>query len=155
MSIYSPRRSQDGEAAPTAYSHSWVLPGTFHDATKVRRLVRTELDGLPVSHEVELVVTELANNAIRHTRSGRGTFTVLLDWQPTRVCVAVADEGALTAPRLVPGSPHDAENGRGLLIVAATASRWGVHGDHDGHTVYAEFDTAPDGQRPPEAAHVC
>jgi anti-sigma regulatory factor (Ser/Thr protein kinase) len=71
--------------------------------------------------DVELVVSELVTNAMRH---GRGQITMHLEVAPDRVVVGVQDQGA--------GQPSPREpdatdvNGRGLALVALLATEWGV-----------------------------
>jgi anti-sigma regulatory factor (Ser/Thr protein kinase) len=77
---------------------------------------------------VELLVSELATNAVRHA-PGRYRLTLALNAGLLRC--TVADEG----PDLPPDGPDrnadahhpdaDAESGRGLLLVDALADRWG------------------------------
>ena len=119
-----------------------VLPGRVHATGSVllpcsplsvreaRVLVRGALDGsgLPadVVDDTVLVVSELVSNALRHARPLPGG-TIGLDWAPAaeRVEVRVTDGGgdALPAARRPVGS---ALGGRGLAMVDAVSSRWGV-----------------------------
>jgi anti-sigma regulatory factor (Ser/Thr protein kinase) len=80
--------------------------------------------------DVELVVSELVTNAMRH---GRGEITMHLEVAPDRVVVGVQDEGAgQPAPR----RPDVSEvNGRGLALVAMLATEWGVRPEPGGGKV--------------------
>ncbi|WP_255495642.1 ATP-binding protein [Nocardiopsis sp. FR4] len=76
-----------------------------------------------------LVLSELATNAISHTRSGNagGQFAVRTLVYSDRVRVEVRDGGPFenTHP-LHPSAPELlAEHGRGLILVNALASSWG------------------------------
>jgi hypothetical protein len=77
-----------------------------------------------VVDDATLVVSELATNVIAHTDSPVLVLTLRLD--ATRLRIEVEDRsGGSGRPR--PGRCEpDAENGRGLLIVANLAATWGV-----------------------------
>jgi anti-sigma regulatory factor (Ser/Thr protein kinase) len=102
-----------------------------------RRLVADALrrwgaDGALVD-DAQLVVSELATNAIRHARSG---FSIAVRWTGARVRLAVRDSSrAEPTLRHEPGKP----SGRGLLIISRVASRWGVEPAPDGKTVWVEL----------------
>lgn len=157
-----PRIDRPGRAASsqlsTAFAGTMVwarsFPGRPDQAAQARRFVRFLLAGTSCADEAELIVSELAGNALRHTRSGGpgGRFivevTVARSPLPGRagVLVAVHDEGGGDVPQagavdgdragVVDGDVE--ENGRGLAIVAAVAVRFGFQGSSvDGHTVWA------------------
>jgi CheY-like chemotaxis protein/anti-sigma regulatory factor (Ser/Thr protein kinase) len=81
-----------------------------------------------------IVVSELVTNAVTHARSG---CEVRLAVDDTAVRIAVADRGAGTPdPKPFSASqPH----GRGLHIVGALSSAWGVDDLPDGKVVWAEM----------------
>jgi anti-sigma regulatory factor (Ser/Thr protein kinase) len=87
--------------------------------------------GCPVAtvEAAELLVSELASNAVRHAHT---PFTVAVTPRDHEVTVAVFDCGA---GRPVLREP-DAWGGRGLRIVTALAQDWGVCPHADGKTVY-------------------
>jgi anti-sigma regulatory factor (Ser/Thr protein kinase) len=99
--------------------------------------------------DIGLSVTELATNATLHSRSTY--FDVELRADAGAVRVAVVDTGAMQAQsialRLDLNAP-DAEDldldlesmtGRGLFIVSALASRWGIDDLPGGTRVWADF----------------
>jgi anti-sigma regulatory factor (Ser/Thr protein kinase) len=87
-------------------------------------------------HDLQLLVTELVTNAVRHGSRGGEGITVAVRADDDTVRVDVCDGGGGFDPeRLKPCDPESPE-GRGLTIVAALARRWGV----DGATVWAEVD---------------
>ncbi|GII80719.1 hypothetical protein Sru01_57010 [Sphaerisporangium rufum] len=96
------------------------------------------LSGWPVLDAAELIVSELATNAIRHSASRRfgGRFQVMIHAQHDRVWLGVADEGGPDRPALAVPGEHE-EGGRGLVLVAALAESCGVRGDEQGRTVWA------------------
>lgn len=101
--------------------------------------------GARVSETVAVVVAELAANAATHGRVAGRDFALtlsLLEAAQT-VRVEMADTRAEAWPSAAPPPPAgpDAETGRGMLLVDALATRWGVAGrtDGPGKTVWAEL----------------
>ncbi len=115
-------------------------PGT------ARRFARATLGdwGLGALCEtVELLVSEVVTNAVGHAHSGG---QMVMAEVPTGLRVEVSDKGAgEVAPRNA--GPEDV-TGRGMAIVAALATRWGVHeGSPDAawfKTVWFEVDVTDD-----------
>ncbi|WP_344936196.1 ATP-binding protein [Sphaerisporangium flaviroseum] len=123
-----------------------VFPGRPEQASQARRFVRLVLAGAPIVEEAELIVSELAGNALRHTRSAPdGFFVVEVTWNATDVRIAVRDDGGSGVPRLGGTEPSpDEEGGRGLVMVAALATRTGYDGSPEtGHTVWALLEQRP------------
>lgn len=83
----------------------------------------------------ELLVSELVTNAIRH---GRTACVLELTATPTVLRAAVTDRGG-GAPQLRHPAPEDV-SGRGLGIVEALASRWGVENLSSGKVVWFEIN---------------
>jgi anti-sigma regulatory factor (Ser/Thr protein kinase) len=98
---------------------------------------------LDMDDKVGFVVTELATNAVRHTRSGehKGSFAVEL-LRGDLVYIGVSDLGGHGYPTVM-RPPHglqmsEREGGRGLWAVAQMATLFGIYGSPDeGHTVWA------------------
>ena len=84
-----------------------------------------------------LVLGELVTNALIHGRSD-ATVRIVRDGDCLRLEVADDDTRAPTIPTPDP----DALSGRGMLLVAALATSWGVERTGTGKVVWAEFDTA-------------
>jgi anti-sigma regulatory factor (Ser/Thr protein kinase) len=84
----------------------------------------------------ELLTSELATNAIRHGASG---FELKIEVR-RRIRVEVRDTGG-GHPAVVCAGPHD-RSGRGLGIVAALSSAWGVIPSPEGKTVWYELPVA-------------
>ncbi len=117
-----------------------TFPGTEDQVQRARQFVRYLLADSSRRDDAELVVAELATNAIRHTGSGRpqGTFIVELARTTAAVTVAVYDCGWGGVPRFGRRCRFDAVRGRGLVIVAAVADDVGHEGDDQvGHRVWA------------------
>ena len=111
-----------------------VLAGTPDQVAVARKFVARVLDGCPAADDAVLCVSELASNAIRHTRTGyRGKFQVIVWRGLTSACVAVLDEGADSAPEVAGGTRGRlAESGHGLLTVESLATWWGHRTYQDG-----------------------
>ncbi|MFD5481933.1 ATP-binding protein [Streptomyces hawaiiensis] len=110
-----------------------------HAPRHIRRIVRSFLEEwrMPeLSDAVELGVTELLANVVRHVPDRR--CALLLLRQRTGVRVEVTD-GSQELPRTPPALDTEAENGRGLLLLDAMADKWGVSPWHGGgKTVWFE-----------------
>ncbi|QFY05348.1 ATP-binding protein [Nonomuraea phyllanthi] len=132
----------------SAWCISRSFLGSTVSITEARRFVTTFLKGWPDVATAELIVSELATNAIRHSASGRfgGRFLVTIRGNGHRVWIGVLDEGGPGRPRIFPEYP-ELEGGRGLRIVSEMATDWGVQGDHRGRTVWASLHEAPHPQR--------
>ena len=113
-----------------------VFPGRPDQVAHARRFVGRALTGCPVADDALLCASELASNAIRHTRTGRsGKFQVVVWRGQASACVAVLDDGSDTTPTPTPGQAGRlAESGHGLLAVQAVAAWWGHHTYRDGST---------------------
>lgn len=119
---------------------SVTFPGVPAIVSSARRFVRGILAGCPRADEMELIASELASNAIRHTPSGQlgGQFTITVRTAPGWARLEVADTGTghWSAPD-IPGP--DPEYGRGLAIVAALADKLGHDLRPDGQVMWAEL----------------
>lgn len=93
-------------------------------------------DGLFLD-DVQLAVSELATNAVRHAGSA---FSVSLRAEGSAVHISVSD-GSQIAPTLRDDGPM-AASGHGLLLIGMLASDWGVEGTADGKVVWAELHPA-------------
>lgn len=91
--------------------------------------------------DVLLCVTELATNALRHgVPPGRGfKVHIYLERVENMIRVELHDsgDGEVRPADGVPGA--DEEGGRGLLLVAAVADKWGVGERNPGKVVWCEF----------------
>jgi len=89
-----------------------------------------------VGDHVQLVVSELVTNVIRHASGHEAT--VRLERHDDRIVVAVVDPDA-RPPRLTRASVDD-ESGRGLSLVDAVGDRWGSrHLASGGKIVWCEL----------------
>ncbi|MGW0081535.1 ATP-binding protein [Streptomyces sp. NPDC003393] len=129
-------------AGPRPAQYRMTLTAGEHSARHIRRIIRsllTEWDLTDPADALELAVTELISNVVRHVPDRRCTLLVLR--QTAGVRVEVSDG----SPRLPAGSSDlspEAECGRGLLLLDAVVDTWGVepHGT-GGKTVWFECDS--------------
>ncbi|WP_146149274.1 ATP-binding protein [Kineococcus rhizosphaerae] len=75
----------------------------------------------------ELLTSELVQNALDH---GRAPVTLSLTHDDEGILVGITD-GEGSGPRLLPQTPQ-AVDGRGIALVDALATAWGVYGSDDG-----------------------
>ena len=128
------------QALPGASEQRWrkAFPGEEWQLSAIRRWLTSLLPECPARDDVILVATELATNAVLHTKSGRGgLFDVEITWSEQVVRVAVADSGSPDSPRAV--ADPSGEHGRGLLVVAALSTRTGTYLDHGSRVVWADI----------------
>lgn len=97
-------------------------------------------DGLAA--DLELVASEIATNAVLHART---PFTVEVERHPHLVRVTVRD----SSPAMPIPKEHgvEAPTGRGLHILDALVSRWGVEVVDPGKAVWFEIDLGGTGPR--------
>ncbi|MDT0347099.1 ATP-binding protein [Streptomyces litchfieldiae] len=111
-------------------------------AAEARRRIRQQLAEWRAPREIcdnaQLVISELVTNALRHTDSETvGCELQLLD-SLLRVAVASDGVGPQHSVRL---AGEEEESGRGLLLVCALATVWGVRPRDAGrgHVVWADL----------------
>lgn len=120
---------------------SRLFPGEAWQVAGAREFVGAALEGHPGEQDARLVVSELACNAITHTRSGwsDGWFVVHVMLFDRWVRLRTFDLGhPSNTPAPAVRAPDD-EKGRGLLLVAALTKQWGVEGDDTGFVVWADI----------------
>src|SRR5580704_5854004 len=123
---------------PCGHLHAISYPGRLDQLRHLRRELAGVLDGCPSADEIILCASELAANAVQHSRSGRpgGTFTVHVEVsRGDYVCIAIDDDGGPWAAVV-----SSLDRGRGLVIVAALTADWGATTGPVGRTVWALFD---------------
>lgn len=113
-------------------------------AAEARRHVRAAIEAWAVSADpyvAELLTSELVTNAIRHAG---GSVKLLATCTCGQLRVYVHDSSRDWATPL--DASVDAENGRGLMLVASMATQWGCYRTSAGKVVYftLELETDPD-----------
>ncbi|MFJ7072875.1 ATP-binding protein [Streptomyces sp. NPDC098781] len=122
-----------------------LLSSTRRGARLARLLATTQLRTWDLSPDVtaraEQIVAELAANAALHGRVQGSDFRLALTLDTTTgiLRIAVSDAKGGQPPVAPADSAADSESGRGLLMVAALADRWGTEPHPPGgKTVWAE-----------------
>ncbi|GAB3115384.1 hypothetical protein GCM10027160_22650 [Streptomyces calidiresistens] len=128
--------------------HRFRLPAVGSAAAEARRLVRRQLTEWHTSGETrdnaQLIVSELVTNALRHTGGHFIGCELRLLGGALRVAVSGEGCGPTRAPEL---PDDDDEGGRGLVLVVALSSSWGVRPGESGygHVVWADLPLRPVG----------
>ncbi|MGW2959185.1 sodium/proline symporter PutP [Streptomyces sp. NPDC001220] len=120
---------------------SWDLPSDPAAVAHARDLAAQKLTewGIPdLTFTTELIVSELVTNAIRHA-----TGPVCLRLIRDRGLICEVSDASSTSPRLRHARTTD-EGGRGLLIVAQLARRWGTRYTKTGKIIWTEQVIAAD-----------
>lgn len=115
----------------------WEFDANADAPRTARRLVTEAVDRWGHRELVEdaaLLATELTTNAVRHACT---RFTVCLSYRHGSVGISVRDWSKVLPTR------HDfgpmAASGRGLRLLTALATRWGVEAVADGKVVWAQL----------------
>jgi anti-sigma regulatory factor (Ser/Thr protein kinase) len=116
------------------------FPGVPSQVAGARSLVTAALGRAhPLYDDCVLLTSELATNAVLHSRSGEdGSFTVSVHTEGPLVRVWVEDDGSAGAPCVCRAGPQ-ATSGRGLPLVEALSHRWGVVRENGATAVWFEL----------------
>jgi len=134
--------------APEAITLERDYRGTIDQARRVRADLAKMAADCPVADDLVLLASELATNAILHSKSGHPdrTFTVRVTLYPGDYAwVEVIDQGGTWA-----ADEFDDEHGRGLAIVAAIAGdgNWGIDGDAACRAAWFRLNWHPNAEDP-------
>jgi anti-sigma regulatory factor (Ser/Thr protein kinase) len=105
----------------------------------LRRLFASARVDADTSETAVLLANELVTNAVEH---GRGSAYLDATVRSGAIRLEVTDSSTVE-PRPNTGVGELDERGRGLILIDALASRWGVRPRPDGKTVWCELDLAP------------
>ena len=144
-----PERAEDDAALLVARTRalpadriaSWDLPAEPEVVAGARARAAGQLAawGLEqLTFTTELIVSELLTNAIRHAQPPLQVRMILDDALSCEV-----SDGSSTAPHLRRAGGYD-EGGRGLLLVASLAERWGSRPTRTGKTIWARQPLPPE-----------
>jgi len=122
-----------------ARTAAWEFPPDLRAPGQARALTRTELAAWRLTDpsdvdDIVLMVDELVANAVVH---GKGTIRLRLLLDGLLLRGEITDDSPLEPPLAPAGErPFDAEDGRGLFLVAMLAAESGCTGDGAGKTVW-------------------
>ena len=122
---------------------SWISPRDRAAVADSRARAREQLEAWHLDDHVfatELVVSELVTNVLSHA-TGNPRVRLI---RGEKLTVEVSDDST-TSPHLRHARAQE-EGGRGLLIAATLASRWGARYGEDGKTIWVEQEL---GQKTP------
>jgi serine/threonine-protein kinase RsbW len=123
-------------ATATAPGYTATFDGRAEEAARARREITRYLGTCPVTEDMVLIASELAANAIMHTRSRGASFTIRCHARPTQARIEVEDNGGPWRTRQPGDRPH------GLDIIAALTGPdgWGTQpAGTGGRIVWAEL----------------
>jgi anti-sigma regulatory factor (Ser/Thr protein kinase) len=138
----------------TAVAVSQWLPAEPVSVVRARRLAEASLaawDALAHVHDLALITSELVANAVRHAAS---PLRLVLRRVPGGMLVEVSDEDP-RHPVVRVAEPSDPRH-RGMFVVEALSSTWGVVPTTTGKCVWAELafgrrtPPEPDARETPE-----
>ena len=117
------------------------LPLGIEAPAAARRALASMLSGWGFHDEqwvygARVVVTELVNNAVIH---GGGCLSLELTAHDGDVTIAAAD-GSAVVPRR---READRTGGRGLMLIEALSTDWGVHDHEGGKRVWVQLPPYP------------
>ncbi len=118
----SQRRSANVGTAATATEYTETFNGAADQVSPVRHEVARHLGDCPVTNDAVLIASELATNAILHSRSRGQTFTIRVALHQHHIRIECHDSGGPWRSRQQDGRPH------GLHIVEALTGpdSWGA-----------------------------
>ncbi|MFD3534072.1 SpoIIE family protein phosphatase [Streptomyces sp. NPDC058664] len=147
------RRSPDPGTPKAPRIHQYIHQADPQGLSDARAAVGQALRdwGMPeLADDAELMTGELLVNVLLHTEGGAVLTLEVLPEPVRRVRLSVQDRSSAWPRRRTPGEA--ATSGRGLMLLDALASRWGVEPRGEGKAVWCEIgpvqvpaDTAPNG----------
>ncbi|MFE2015547.1 SpoIIE family protein phosphatase [Streptomyces sp. NPDC059491] len=140
------RRSPDPGTPRAPRIHQYIHQADPQGLSDARAAVGQALRdwGMPeLSDDAELLTGELLVNVLLHTEGGAVLTLEVLPEPVRRVRLSVQDRSSAWPRRRTPGEA--ATSGRGLLLLDALASRWGVEPRGEGKAVWCEIgpETVP------------
>jgi anti-sigma regulatory factor (Ser/Thr protein kinase) len=155
--------SAAGLAGHSRYSRFRLTPG-LGAAAEARGHIRAAIRAWQVPVDADaavLLASELVANAVMHGSapgSGEPAGAGLASSEPVMLSIRcsrgelrieVHDQSRdMPLPPLLPDSPAESETGRGLMLVAALAAKWGFYQTSVGKAVYFTLIPHPDDPEP-------
>ncbi|MFI5755051.1 ATP-binding protein [Streptomyces sp. NPDC051569] len=154
--LFTPAQLTPPPELPPLYPPSRIRQTCSHRGARLARLLAVErlgdwgiACGTSTAAVIAAVIGELVANAVTHGRTPGRDFELRLSLTAAAVRIEVIDtrpDRFPRVPRVMPPPSADATGGRGLLLVAAFADRWGwTVRDPYTKTVWAEVDRPRDG----------
>ncbi|MFG3138866.1 SpoIIE family protein phosphatase [Streptomyces sp. NPDC048211] len=137
------RRSPDPGSPRAPRLHQYIHqadPEGLSDARTIVRQALTDWDMAELADDAELVTGELLVNVLLHTEGGAVLTLEVLPEPVRRVRLSVQDRSSAWPRRRTPG--ETATSGRGLLLLDAIATRWGIEPRGEGKAVWCEIGPA-------------
>ncbi len=125
-------------ALPADHVADWDVPADPAAVARIRAAVTRRLADWGLAEQafaVELVLSELITNAIRHAAP-----PIRVRLLRDRSLICEVRDGSATSPHLRYATDTD-EGGRGLFLVAQLAERWGTRYPASGKVIWAELPT--------------
>jgi hypothetical protein len=117
--------------------YAGTFEGTAAAVTAARHKVWEYLAECPMADDAALIVTELASNAVLHSLSRVGTFTVRCEMYSTYVWVEVEDD----AGEWIRPEPDRRPHGLDIVSLLVGENGWGIEQASDGvRVVWARLD---------------
>ncbi|MFI8763929.1 SpoIIE family protein phosphatase [Streptomyces sp. R-07] len=138
------RRSPDPGTPRAPRIHQYIHQADPQGLSDARAAVGQALRdwGMPeLVDDAELLTGELLVNVLLHTEGGAVLTLEVLPEPVRRVRLSVQDRSSAWPRRRTPGEA--ATSGRGMLLIDALASRWGVEPRGEGKAVWCEIGPAP------------
>jgi anti-sigma regulatory factor (Ser/Thr protein kinase) len=124
------------------------LPGEPIAPALARAGVRGAIAGVPdrvpdrLVADLELLVTEVVTNAVRHGGLRPADEIVVRMWADDCVHVEVVDTGSPFERRAEPGRLGPSASGWGLFLLDRLTTAWGVEAEPNGKKVWFDLDLA-------------
>jgi anti-sigma regulatory factor (Ser/Thr protein kinase) len=108
--------------ATTALGYASTFPGRADHVSQVRREIAAYLAGCPAATDIILIASELAANAIIHTRSRGATFIVRCQLSTRTARIEIEDLGGPWRRR----NPGDRPHGLDIVQALTGPDGWGT-----------------------------
>lgn len=138
------RRSPDVGSSHAPRLHQYIHqadPEGLSDARAIVRQALADWDMAEFADDAELVTGELLVNVLLHTEGGAVLTLEVLPEPVRRIRLSVQDRSSAWPRRRTPG--ETSTSGRGLLLLDAVASRWGIEPRGEGKAVWCEIGPSP------------